>query len=95
MDIDSILSKFLEQSIIVSSWGISNIVISDQSICFDVNGFKYKGKVKISPSQNESICVSLLDADKVIQTNLFSIVKTIDDVIEKTELYDLAVLNTL
>lgn len=42
-----LLFCLLKNDIIVTSWGLTDIAISETELIFTVDGFKYKGKVKI------------------------------------------------
>jgi hypothetical protein len=46
-NIRNLLLRFLSEDVIVASWGISDINISDSSLSFHVDGFKFQGDVKI------------------------------------------------
>ena len=43
-----ILIELLTNNIVVTSWGITHLNISDAEISFEVDGFKYKDNSKIA-----------------------------------------------
>ena len=76
----------MQESVIIASWGITNISINDTSICFEVSGFKFSGKVEIYSICDEQYEIKL--AEQIIgQHGLGTIVEVLDNAIEKTDDY--------
>lgn len=75
----------LKDEVIVSSWGITNISIKKSSICFDVAGFVYKGRINIKCEQ--SFYEILLDNGTAIRCSENDLLNILDETIEKTDSY--------
>lgn len=88
--IKSLLLSLLEDKVVVSSWGISNITISNASLKFDVNGIKYKGTIIIE-SLNSNDYNIRIDNNSINVNNPSDLIILLDYEIEKTDdyLYDL------
>ena len=76
---------------IVMSWGVMGINAYEDGVEFEVNGFKFKGTVRVVP--NGKACnVIYLKGGKVekVDSNikLEKLVDTIDNYVEKTDNYD-------
>lgn len=80
------LVSLLNEDIIVTSWGITNIIINDTSVGFEVSGFLYKGKVKLYPCES-GYSIKLENADTV-QCSLEELIRTLDTKIERSENYE-------
>lgn len=85
-NVKNALIYLLKEEDIVSSWGISHISIDDSSINFVVDGFLYKGQIKILCNDsyyeirfNNGKTKRCLDATELP--------KILDSNIEKTENY--------
>ena len=78
--------RLLQESVIIASWGITNIAINKSIICFDVCGLKFTGRVSIQ---------SMRDGEYEIQLNghtiglcrLDNVVETLDLNIERSDDY--------
>ena len=80
------LVYLLNEEIVVTSWGITNININDTSVRFEVSGFLYKGKVELTPC--ESGYIIKLDNAENIHCQLEELVRTLDTRIERGESYE-------
>ena len=80
------LVYLLNEDIVVTSWGITNININDTSVRFEVSGFLYKGKVELTPC--ESGYFIKLDNTENIHCQLEELVRTLDTKIERGESYE-------
>lgn len=82
----------LEQNIVVISWGISSINIEDEYISFYVEGFKYKGMVKIIECDGD---YKIIFEDTTIRCSIDNIVESLDMYIERTDNYERHIINHL
>lgn len=82
--IRNLVNRLLHEEVIVQSWGITNIQIIDNTLRFEVCGFKYKGLIIISTNSND---YNVNIGDKNILSPLDNIINVLDDEIEKTENY--------
>ena len=80
------LVSLLNEEVVVTSWGITNININDTSVRFEVSGFLYKGKVELTPC--ESGYIIKLDNAENIHCQLEELVRTLDTRIERGESYE-------
>lgn len=80
-----VMVALLKEKEIVSSWGISNILIRRNVFYFRVDGFIYKGSICIIC--NTSYCEVKFENDKVTRCNLLDLVSVLDTAIEKDENY--------
>ena len=80
------LVSLINEEIVVTSWGITNIIINDTSVGFEVSGFLYKGKVELSICES-GYSIKLDNAD-IIQCSLEELVRTLDTKIERSENYE-------
>ncbi len=82
------LIELLKHEVEVSSWGIYNIKVMENSANFCVDGLRYKGKVSIKPTLTEinEFEVLFSNGEKRI-TMLDSLIETLDTYIERTENY--------
>ena len=86
-DIRSLLVTFLSNRSVVASWGISNIHINENSVCFTVSGMKHHGRESINRREGtvydvkigEMLLVSLKKED---------VITAIDNYIEHTDNYN-------
>ena len=76
----------LSEEEIVSSWGISNITIDENSINFNVDGFLYKGRISIKYVETYfEICFG---CDKKVRcVDATELAEILDSNIEKTDNY--------
>ena len=79
------LVSLLNEEIVVTSWGITNININDTSVGFEVSGFLYKGKVELSSCES-GYSIKLDNAD-IIECSFEELVRTLDKKIERSENY--------
>lgn len=86
------LLTLLDQGLIVASWGLSDIKLSESSILFAVNGFKYKGQVVIMEYNNG---YTIRMDGKSFDCNLCDLIKKLDIEIEKTDNYDSLILEDI
>ncbi len=75
----------LKEKEIVSSWGISNILIKENAFYFQVDGFIYKGSICIVC--NTSHYEVKFDNGKTICCNILDFLNVLDTAIEKDENY--------
>lgn len=75
-----LLLELLENSCVVQSWGINHINIYDNSIQFNVSGFKHKGSIQIVC--NKSDYTILFNNTSIRCDSVKSVVKTLDELIE-------------
>ncbi len=82
--IRSLLVTFLNDSVIIASWGITDIKIEDNKLSFKVDGLIYQGAVVII-EQDCNYLVIMEDCE--FSSNLDILVNALDEKIEKTENY--------
>lgn len=76
----------LSEEEIVSSWGISNITIDENSINFNVDGFLYKGRISIK--YVETYFEIRFGCDKKVRcVDATELTEILDSNIEKTDNY--------
>ena len=75
----------LQEKEIVSSWGISNILIKESAFSFQVDGFIYNGSICIMC--NASYCEVEFDNGKTIRCNVHDLLNVLDTIIEKDKNY--------
>ena len=80
----NLLLRLLEDVMIVSSWGISNITISEPKLSFNVDGFKYHGEVTID-ALDESQYNVYLNGESVGRFKLNDLVPYLDRMIELSD----------
>lgn len=84
--IKSAMISLLNEEIVVTSWGISDISIKENSFCFHVDGFRYKGSVSIISNDLDTLDVEL--ANKQIHNiKPEDILTTLDEIIEASDNY--------
>lgn len=92
IEIKLLMIAFLNESVIVASWGITNVKVQEEKLEFDVNGLLYKGNIIISVHKN---CYSVeINGEKFI-CKLDNIVTILDAKIERTNNYDKDLLEIL
>lgn len=72
--------ELLENSCIVQSWGINRININDDSVQFNVSGFKYKGAIRIVCNKNGYTI--FINNTNIKCDSAKSLVKVLDGLIE-------------
>jgi hypothetical protein len=85
-NIRKLLLILLTDNITVSSWGISNISISDLSIIFNVNAMKYKGVIEIIPIE-DNYCLIKIGRVFLKRSSIGNVIKCIDMEIENDKNY--------
>ena len=78
---------------IIFSWGFHNPVALENSLRFNVQGFKFRGIVEVVYNEGQDLFdVSFIKANKVVKSidGVFfdMLVDVIDDVVERTQDYD-------
>lgn len=79
-----VMLTLLADKIKAMSWGITNILITNAEIEFNVSGFLYQGKVHITAKEG-LCCISL--QGKEIKCTIGEITNTLDEVIERGNNY--------
>lgn len=85
VNIKKALVILLNEEVIVSSWGLSNIFITGTSIRFHVDGFVYKGEIRIGCG-DLSYHVTF-DNGRIIHCSLHELLSVLDSNIEKNDDY--------
>ena len=83
-NVRKLLLSLLKDEVIVASWGISNINISQTQLSFSVSGFKYQGCVTIIVKDG-SDCEVFLDKENLGYFSFDKIVSVIDERVENSE----------
>lgn len=83
-NVKMLLLSLLKDEVIVASWGISNINISETQLSFSVSGFKYQGCVTIAV-KDSSYCELFFDKEKLGCFTFDEVVSVIDENAEKSE----------
>lgn len=81
-----LLSEFISHPAIVASWGMTQPTITDHDVSFNVNGFKYEGRVSIIPIKDGLYEVRLGNTP-YSDISLQCIIKFLDCLIERTDSY--------
>ena len=79
-----VMLTLLADKIKAMSWGITNILITNAEIEFNVSGFLYQGKVHII-AKDGVCCISL--QGKEIKCSIGEITNTLDMLIERSSNY--------
>lgn len=87
-----ILSVLKAQIIIMWSWGFNNPTAIEDGLEFNVQGFKFKGKVRVIYDHTMDLFnVQFVKDDEVVNTiegvYVDQLVETIDNYVERTENY--------
>lgn len=88
-----VIKKFLEEQIVVASWGISNVIIDEKSIQFEVCGFLYHGVVSIVTDDHQEYSIKI--GSETLKCEMEDIVDVIDEKVEKGDGYDLTLKHWL
>lgn len=86
-----ILQILRSQLMVVFSWGFyqPQRLPNDMGLSFMVDGFKYKGKVKVIYNEGSDLFeVHLSDGTKVEDVYLDCLINVIDSLVERTSDYD-------
>ena len=84
-NIRKLLLRLLSEDVIVASWGISDIKISETTLSFSVNGFKFQENVMIEAldiCDGYNVC---LNQSCIGHCKLDGIVTILDERIERSE----------
>lgn len=81
-----LLLGFLRHSLILESWGITEIRCTKEAVSFIVSGFKYKGQIHILCKSNEYI-ISLPGYEQVHCESPDIAINVIDSMIETSDDY--------
>ena len=84
-NLKKVMAVLLKEKEIVSSWGVSNILIKENAFSFQVDGFIYKGSVCIIC--NTTYCEVKFENSKAIQCKVLDLLNILDSAIEKDENY--------
>lgn len=84
-EIKNAILCLLKHKIIVQSWGITNIVVNNDDIRFEVNGLLYQGTICIKYFDNKRYLISY--GEHHIKCELFQLVFILDRIIEADEKY--------
>lgn len=84
--IKNALVCFLNEEIIVTSWGVTNLNINDTSFMFEVSGFHFQGKVEVIPCES-GYSIKLNNAE-ITKCSLEELVRTLDSQIERVDNYE-------
>ena len=84
-NIRKLLLCFLSEDVIVASWGISDITISETTLSFSVNGFKFQGNVMIEAGDICDEYSVSLNQSCIGHCKLDGIVTILDERIERSE----------
>lgn len=83
----NLLLKLLENRTIVSSWGLSDIIVADAFVRFKVNGFKFKDQIEIRYDDvHKKYKITFGNANSYT-CSLEDLVDFLDKKIEKTNTY--------
>jgi len=85
VNIKKVLLILLNEEFLVSSWGLSDISITGTSIYFHVDGFVYKGGIRIG-CDNLGYQITF-DDGRIIHCSLHDLVSVLDSNIEKNDDY--------
>lgn len=82
----NLMLTLLEASDVTASWGITNVKVSENSLCFDVCGLKFKGSVLIYTADRcYDVC---LDDEFKAHCDSANIVSLLDSLVEVTGCYE-------
>ena len=85
--IRNLLLLFLKNDIIVTSWGITEIKITELKISFHVCGFKYRGLVRIEAPTDRGEYLIRFGQNPPISSDLESVIGLLDEKIENNNIY--------
>ena len=80
----SLLITFINESVVVASWGLTDIQIMSYKLVFKVDGLLYKGEIEIE--ENGSL-YHVRMSDCKLSSSLENIVEILDAKIEKSANY--------
>ena len=89
-----LLCALISEHIRVASWGITNIIIENGKISFNVNGFKYGGKIIIMTNSSECYYI-IIGKRNIIKCHLDELIDTLDNIIEVSDDYIKHLENTI
>lgn len=84
-----------DNSLITLSWGICNLIFSQNEISFFVNGLKFQGQVVIKSVESDILGITLINENQNITlvANYNDIIKVLDNIIEYSDNYSCAVMD--
>lgn len=94
LEIKNILLLFLEEKVVIASWGMSDIRVQDNSLIFSVKAMVYQGIVKISPI-SATHCSVYLSGKIKFRCETENLVSKLDKLIESSGNYYSNLLNWL
>lgn len=77
-----LLFCLIKNDVIVTSWGLTDINISESKLIFSVNGFKYRGKVKIEVSDCTDFYNIYFEGNDMEKCDIVQIISFLDMKIE-------------
>ena len=89
------LIELLTNKIIVTSWGITNLKVSDAGISFEVDAFKYKGIISIVASTKQNHYKLRIGERQFKDCHLKDVVEMIDKEVEYGSNYQDVLKKTL
>lgn len=92
--IKQFMIRSIELKVIVCSWGISDIKISNNRLEFNVSGFNYKGHITLY-EQNNILCLELSDEIHVVFKTVDEAITYLDAKIEYDHKYFFNVIKLL
>jgi hypothetical protein len=81
----NLLLTFLQQDVIIASWGITDIQITTHKLSFSVFGFKYKGNVTIIAGEANDLYDVYMEKQIIRSCKKERIVSILDSLIERDE----------
>lgn len=90
--IKSLMRVFINNQVIVNSWGITEIGIHEEYLMFKVDGLKYKGMISIQAEKDDYI-IRLNSSNTIKESSPDKVVDYLDSIIEKSDNYISDVLN--
>lgn len=94
-----ILQKLLSQAVLVCSWGFNSPTTIENGLSFSVNGFKFKGVVKVVYNDvSNTFTVKLIKEGEIVKTIericFDELINVIDNEVEKVSNYESIVEET-
>lgn len=81
----NLLVLLLKHDIVVTSWGVTDIKISESRISFQVSGFRYQGIVEINAPTDSNDYLIHFSHNPPVRCDLESVIELLDDRIEKSD----------
>ena len=85
-----ILQIFKTQLMVVFSWGLHNLtrLPNDKGLAFNVDGFKYKGKVLVEYNEAADLFEVVVGTERITNVYLENLIDVIDFAVERTTDYE-------